>query len=147
MTQTNSMLDHPGPHPLWLVFICALSLDCQAQPPQPTHVSARTNAVATPDMKSNSPDERGCPSVEFIRALHAAAFFLEGGDKENAAIHLEQLEAHPITPSTRTLTDTLQRARATGDTLEFESLRLQFRDWPCLPEDLHEQLHGELPPR
>ena len=97
-----------------------------------------------------------CPSVDVLQELHAATFHFENGltaDGRAALARARALSREPADPTTRGLFERLavveravddDAARARG---ELEQVRVEFRDWACLPEALHSQFHALLPER
>lgn len=110
-----------------------------------------------------------CPSEAFLEAVHAAAFHFEHGTAARGWQSLEQARAlAPAEPGgkSREVLDRLEGAARMIDEpqaplpadpnaawlrppdqarYELEKLRLEFADWACLPEPLHQRFHAALP--
>jgi hypothetical protein len=97
----------------------------------------------------------GCPSVDQLRALHAATFQLEHGSTSEGRVALAQARALLIRSADATAGEVLKRLERfelTADSdpnraaSELEQIRLTFSVWSCLPDSLHQQFHAALPP-
>lgn len=98
-----------------------------------------------------------CPSPAALEEIHAAAFHFEHGAIAAAEEHLARARAlapagraaDPVTAQILAqLSVASQRIRTDHERaiLEVEAVRLTFREWRCLPEELHRQFHVKLPP-
>jgi hypothetical protein len=115
---------------------------------------------APPVAPSPSAEEAGgapaCPSPELLELLHAATFYFEHGTTSTAREMLRLArEAAAREPLDATASETLSalgRIDASIDAhpdvaeAEVERVRVGFRDWRCLPEELHQRFHASLPP-
>ena len=131
----------------WIVLACGLLAPaCDAR---------KTSAHSEADASAHH--ALACPSPVLLEELHAATFYFEHGAAGEARDHARRardMAAHePLDPTAKATMEALARVDASIEgqpdvaRSELELVRLGFREWSCLPEDVHQHFHERLPSR
>ena len=131
-----------------MVTFVVLPTCTETSPPARSSTPPSTAAV-------HAPSSSGCPPVDVVEELHAAAFYFEHGPAPSGKEHLRRAQSAlsgPTDAATLRVLEMLARVSAEietdpdGHKSATEDMRVLFADWACLPDSVHRRFHTALPP-